>query len=408
MSYFQYEGSQIYYEKAGTGEPLLLLHGNTASSKMFLPVIPAFSGKYTVFTIDFLGCGKSDRLKEWPFDLWFKWSEQVTALCEHNHLRNVNVIGCSGGAIAAINFALEHPDMVNSVVADSFEGISADASSTEQIRMGRNYARQNEGFCSMLREMHGDDWESVIDADTEAIVGHARHVGRFFHKELSEMKTKLLLTGSSEDEMFPKGHYERLFEEICSQTSNASSHIFKCGGHPAMMSNGKEFVDLCEDFFTESGKVVLETERLLIEPMSNAELKGLINRYSKTVPELSQAYEEMLKGCMEHPQDRSWYTSWKMCRRDNGEMVGDAGFKGVPEDGLVEIGYGVEETYENQGFATEGATALVKWALESVNVTGVEAEAEDTNAASIRVLEKIGFAPAGKIGKEGPRYILKK
>ena len=36
-------------------------------------------------------------------------------------------IGCSGGAIAAINLALETPELVNAVVADSFEGLVANA-----------------------------------------------------------------------------------------------------------------------------------------------------------------------------------------------------------------------------------------------------------------------------------------
>ncbi|MEG2609024.1 MAG: alpha/beta hydrolase [Lachnospiraceae bacterium] len=254
MSYFEFDGNKIYYEKVGTGVPLLLLHGNTASSKMFAYIIPTISERYTVFTMDFLGCGRSERLAEWPFDLWFRWSEQVAALCEHNHLEKVYVIGCSGGAIAAINFALEYPDMVRAVVADSFEGIAADTSVTDQIRMGRKFAKQNEGFCNMLKSMHGDDWESVIDADTEAVVGHAQCIGNFYHKPLSEMKTKLLLTGSSEDEMFPKGHYEKLFEDICSQTPNASMHIFENGGHPAMMSNATEFLDLCEIFLQKVEK----------------------------------------------------------------------------------------------------------------------------------------------------------
>ena len=106
-----------------------------------------------------------------------------------------------------------------SVVADSFEGIKANASITEQIRVGRSYVKQNEGFCSMLKMMHGDDWDKVLDADTEAVVSHAKTVGNFFHRPFSELQSRLLLTGSAEDEMFPKGHYEELCHNICSQNS---------------------------------------------------------------------------------------------------------------------------------------------------------------------------------------------
>ena len=249
MSYFLYEGKKLFFEEVGFGNPLILLHGNTASCKMFSSVIPLFAEKYHVITMDFLGCGQSERLREWPTNLWYEWSKQAVALCEYKGFEKIDLIGCSGGAIAAINMALEHPQLVKAVVADSFEGIKADASVTEQIRMGRNYAKQNKGFCSMLQCMHGEDWEKVLDADTEAVVKHAQTVGEFFHRPISEHQSKLLLTGSAEDEMFPKGHYEELFHNICSQTSFAESYIFEHGGHPSMMSNMEEFVSICKEFF---------------------------------------------------------------------------------------------------------------------------------------------------------------
>lgn len=161
----------------------------------------------------------------------------------------VDIIGCSGGVLVAINVALENPERIDAVVADSFEGIKANASITEQIRVGRSYAKQNEGFCSMLKKIHGDDWAKVLDADTEAVVSHAKAVGNFFHRPFSELQCKLLLTGSAEDEMFPKGHYEELFHNICSQTSFAESYTFLHGGHPATMSNMEQFVLRCKKNF---------------------------------------------------------------------------------------------------------------------------------------------------------------
>ena len=254
MSYFDYEGNRIFYEAIGDGKPLILLHGNTASSKMLAPVIPLFSENYKVIIMDFLGCGQSDRVREWPTDLWYEWSKQVVALCDHLNLSKVNLIGCSGGTLTAINVALENPERIDAVVADSFEGLNANASITDQIRIGRSYAKQNEGFCSMLKMMHGDDWEKVLDADTEAVVSHAKTVGEFFHRPISELQSKLLLTGSAEDEMFPKGHYERLFHNICSQTTFAESYIFEHGGHPAMMSNMEAFVSMCKEFLINKFK----------------------------------------------------------------------------------------------------------------------------------------------------------
>lgn len=248
MSYFDYDGSKIFYEEKGAGQPLILLHGNTMSGKMFAPLLSVFAEKYHVVALDFLGCGQSDRLPDWPADLWYAWSEQVIALCDYKGFEKCNFIGTSGGAIAAINVALEHGERVNAVVADSFEGIKADSSVTAQIRAGRNAAKQMEGFRVMLESVHGADWENVLDADTEAVVRHAETVGDFFHRPLSELKTRLLLTGSAEDEMFPAGHYQELFGYICRQTNLAKAHIFEHGGHPAMMSNLEEFISFCHQF----------------------------------------------------------------------------------------------------------------------------------------------------------------
>lgn len=247
MSYFDFDNKRIFYTIEGTGKPLLLLHGNTASSKMFDPIVTLFENR-TVIRMDFLGCGQSDRIDIWPIDLWYYWSEQAAALLTNLGFAQVDVIGCSGGALAALNLSLEHPKLVNSVAADSFEGIEADASITEQIRVGRSYAKQMESFRMILEMMHGEDWEQVIDADTEAVVSHAENVGNFFHRSLSELKTKLMLTGSAEDEMFSEGHYERLFDRISGTVNHCCVHIFSNGGHPALISNINEYIRIYEEF----------------------------------------------------------------------------------------------------------------------------------------------------------------
>ena len=246
MSYFPYGSHQIYYESHGSGRPLILLHGNTASSRMFDPIIPMLAEKYRVITLDFLGCGRSDHLPSWPSDLWYDWANQVRALCEHLGLSEVYLAGTSGGALAAINAALEYPQLVRAAAADSFAGIHADPAVTKDIQVGRAQAKHIEGFRAYLRFLHGEDWEQVFDADTDTIVRHAREIGAYFHHPLSELQVPLLLTGSEEDEMFPPGHYQRLFQAICQETSRAEKHIFPHGGHPAVMSSKEAYAALLD------------------------------------------------------------------------------------------------------------------------------------------------------------------
>ena len=91
-----------------------------------------------------------------------------------------------------------------------------------------------------------------------------------------------------------------------------------------------------------------------------------------------------------------------------GKIEGNIGsIKGISENGIVEIGYGINDGYENKGYTTEAVQAVVKWAAKQPNVNQIEAEAEESNPASIRVLEKCNFVPNGEMGEEGIRFVWK-
>jgi len=150
----------------------------------------------------------------------------------------------------------------------------------------------------------------------------------------------------------------------------------------------------------------IETERLIIYPLSDEEMQDMIN--NETDETLKAAYSEMLAGCQKNPEHRIWHALWVLQLNDaGGKIVGSLAFKGLDEKGMVEIGYGINPGYEGKGLMTEAVTAVVRWASEQPGVLSVEAETEPDNIASQRVLEKAGFVPKGVVGTEGPRYIWK-
>ena len=118
---------------------------------------------------------------------------------------------------------------------------------------------------------------------------------------------------------------------------------------------------------------------------------------------MKQAYGEMLQGCLDHPSQWAWYCVWFMVL--NGERIGDLCFKGLSENGTVEIGYGIQPAYEGKGLTTEAVEGLVRWASGQDGVKRIEAETDPDNRASQRVLEKVGFIPTGETGEEGPRFV---
>ncbi len=148
--------------------------------------------------------------------------------------------------------------------------------------------------------------------------------------------------------------------------------------------------------------VTLVTERLMLCVASKAEMERIIARQTDVV--LKKAYQEMLDGYLAHPEQGEWYAIWLVTRHD-GVQVGDLSFKGLNEDGSVEIGYGIKDEFQGQGYATEAVMTAVDWALNQDGVLCVEAEAEPDNKASQRVLAKCGFVLNGIVGEEGPRYV---
>ena len=150
----------------------------------------------------------------------------------------------------------------------------------------------------------------------------------------------------------------------------------------------------------------LESERLILYPLNNEEMKAMIEKEND--PEMKQAYTEMLEGCLSNPRERMWHTAWNMeLKNGTGKIVGDFCFKGIGNDGVVEIGYGLKEEYRHQGYMTEAVKVITEWALSQENVQQVEAETDWYNIASQNVLLRVGFVRNGKEGKEGPRFVYR-
>jgi RimJ/RimL family protein N-acetyltransferase len=77
-------------------------------------------------------------------------------------------------------------------------------------------------------------------------------------------------------------------------------------------------------------------------------------------------------------------------------VVGSVVFHGPPgSDGIAEIAYGVEESSQRKGYATEAVAACVAWALGEQGVHAVQAVTFRWHLASLRVIEKVGMVPVG-------------
>lgn len=251
MAYFSYDNKKIYYQEIGNGKPLIFLHGNTASSAMFLEIINHYTDIFKVILIDFLGHGKSERLKVFPTDLWFDEAMQVIAFLKEQQYEKENIIGSSGGALVAINVALEAPELVSKIVADSFEGEVPLKEFTTNITTDRELSKKNDAMRSFYQYMQGEDWESVVDNDTLAIIQHEKNIGKFFHRNLQDLIPDILMTGSKKDEFFvnvSSEYLENVYRKMLKKIGHGRMYLFDFGGHPAMLTNAKKFANLVKEF----------------------------------------------------------------------------------------------------------------------------------------------------------------
>ena len=86
---------------------------------------------------------------------------------------------------------------------------------------------------------------------------------------------------------------------------------------------------------------------------------------------------------------------------DPPELVGWGGFKGAPQDGVVELGYEIAEARQNRGLATDAVRAMLAEAFADDEVSTVIAHTLAEPNASNRVLEKAGFERTGEDEEDG-------
>lgn len=96
---------------------------------------------------------------------------------------------------------------------------------------------------------------------------------------------------------------------------------------------------------------------------------------------------------------------YRITRLSDGRAIGGIGFKGQPEDGCVEIGYGLAPSARGQGYAAEAVMALLTLAADHALVR-VVADTTLDNVASQRTLDRAGFRHVGTDAEEHHYEIL--
>ena len=145
--------------------------------------------------------------------------------------------------------------------------------------------------------------------------------------------------------------------------------------------------------------VTLESPRLRMRPFVPADAAAVfryrrdadVMRYIPSAADKTvEDTQKVLDWYREH-QEKHGFSKWAVVLRETGELIGDSGLLLLEKGPAFELGYRLAREYWGKGLATECGGAWLEAAFSSFGLERVVALAHPDNAASIRVMTKLGM-----------------
>ena len=96
------------------------------------------------------------------------------------------------------------------------------------------------------------------------------------------------------------------------------------------------------------------------------------------------------------PSVNKWFVRW-IVLKETAEVIGSTSFHGVPDaDGMMEIGLGIEEPFQNKGYAKESLIGMWNWVCKFPEVKTLRYTVSPDNLPSIAVINYFGFEYKGQ------------
>lgn len=146
---------------------------------------------------------------------------------------------------------------------------------------------------------------------------------------------------------------------------------------------------------------VVETDRLILRPFEPADFETYfarvlgdadVMRYLATGAPMDKAealtrFQQRLAA-----PPAELHAVWAVVERLSGELIGHAALHALEGTELVEVAYALGKRWWGRGYASEAASAAVRYGFERLALDPIVAVTRPTNAASRRVLQKLGFS----------------
>jgi pimeloyl-ACP methyl ester carboxylesterase len=247
----------LYYETAGQGPALVLIHGGNLDHRMWEWQLQPFAKSFQVICYDVRTYGRSD-FPTRPYSD----TNDLKSLLEFLGVKKAHLVGLSLGGRIAIDFAIEHPEMVSSIVAVG-PGLG-----------GFQWDRQGEKeFAAALRAAQDGNDERVAELWLQSgymkpAMEHPELVARLRQwskenyrnwlgnpllaktldppaiKRLGEIKAPTLVIVGSRD----VPDIQKIVKTVTASVPNAKKVVIEGAGHMVNMEKPEEFNRIVLDF----------------------------------------------------------------------------------------------------------------------------------------------------------------
>jgi pimeloyl-ACP methyl ester carboxylesterase len=242
--YYPINGFQMYCEVYGSGEPLLLIHGNNGSIKAFYKQIPYFSKHYKVIVADSRAQGKSiDPSDSLTYEMMADdYAELLTAL----KIDSAYVLGWSDGGINALLLAMRHPEKVKKM-AITGANLQPDSTAVDEVTLGETRSHYLE-VKKKFADSQPKTPEEIKEFKLLKLLIEQPHIEL---TDLSKIAAPTLVIGGDHDLIRP-AHTLQIFQNI----PNAYLWILPHSGHSTLIDHADEFNRKTNAFFKTAFKKI--------------------------------------------------------------------------------------------------------------------------------------------------------
>jgi valacyclovir hydrolase len=239
----------LHYETAGTGTPLLLLHGGLGTALLhFHREIPLLAERYRVIAPDLRGYGRSSPPRHFPPDFYHRDAADMAALLDAVAGEPAHVLGWSDGAIVALILAVTDPHLVRSVAI-----WGGQASNLEQERAAWDHLIETDSWppraLERFKEAQGpENWPGILQrlhAGYSAILDAG---GEIISRRLGEIRCPVLIIHGADDDIVPVVHAYSMHAAI----PLSELHVWPGVGHLPHREREAEFRALVLEFLARN------------------------------------------------------------------------------------------------------------------------------------------------------------